>query len=75
LSGSILLFSHGQFGRSLAARWIGLPIIEAQHLEMDPASISVLAFSPAHPEVAVIAQWNSTLSLTAQQANRTMIDV
>jgi hypothetical protein len=52
-----------------------LPVIEAQHFEMDPASISVLAFSLAHPEFAVIAQWNSTLSMTAHQANRTMIDV
>lgn len=74
LSGNILLFSHGQFGRSLAVRWIGLPIIEAQHFEMDPASVSILAFSPAHPELAVIARWNSTLSMTAHHANRTMIN-
>lgn len=63
LSGTILLFSHGQFGCSLAARWIDMAIVEAQHLQIDPASIGVLAFNPAHPEIAVIAQWNRTSDL------------
>lgn len=58
-SGTVLIFSHGQFGCSLAARWIGLAVLEAQHLQIDPASVGVLAFSPAHPDVPVIAQWNS----------------
>lgn len=74
LSGNILIFSHGHFSRSLAVRWIGLPIIEAQHFRMDPASISILAFDPAHPELAVIAQWNSTPAMTTHQTNRTMIN-
>ena len=59
ISGNVLIFSHGQFGCSLAARWIGLAVVEAQHLQLDPASVSVLAFNPAHPETRVIAQWNS----------------
>nr|WP_239025715.1 histidine phosphatase family protein [Sphingomonas paeninsulae] len=50
LSGSVLVFSHGQFGCSLAARWIGLPVAAAQHLQLDPASVSVLAFNPSHPD-------------------------
>jgi probable phosphoglycerate mutase len=65
LSGTILIFSHGQFGCSLAARWIALAIAEAQHLQIDPASIGVLAFNPAHPEVPVIAQWNRTSTIAA----------
>jgi broad specificity phosphatase PhoE len=70
LSGTVLLFSHGQFGCSLGARWIGLPLIEAQHLQMDPASISVLRFSSAHPELAVIAHWNGVLAMKADEGAR-----
>ena len=48
LSGNVALFSSGQFGCSLAARWIGLPVLQAQHLVLGTASISVLAYNPAH---------------------------
>ena len=58
LGGDIALFSHGQFGCVLAARWIGLAIIEAQHFALDTASLSILGTKPGHPEVAVIARWN-----------------
>jgi len=58
LNGNIALFSHGQFGLVLAARWIGLALIEAQHFWLSTASISILDYNPHHPEVAVIAQWN-----------------
>jgi len=58
LHGNIALFSSGQFGCSLTARWIGLPIIEAQHLMLGTASIGILASSPAHPDLRVIAHWN-----------------
>jgi broad specificity phosphatase PhoE len=58
LSGNIALFSSGQFGCSLAARWIGLPGLQAQHLVLGTASISVLASNPAHPDLQVIAHWN-----------------
>lgn len=70
LSGTVLLFSHGQFGCSLAARWTGLPVVEAQHLQMDPASISVLGFNPTHLELAVIAHWNWTPAMTAVKVHR-----
>jgi len=58
LHGNVALFSSGQFGCSLAARWIGLPILQAQHLLMGTASVSILAHNPAHPELRVIALWN-----------------
>ena len=58
LHGNVALFSSGQFGCSLAARWIGLPILQAQHLLLGTASISVLSYNPAHPELRVIAHWN-----------------
>ncbi|MDQ2762139.1 MAG: histidine phosphatase family protein [Pseudomonadota bacterium] len=60
LDGTVALFSHGQFGCSLAARWIGLAIIEAQHFSLGTASLSVLGTDPSHPETRVIAIWNST---------------
>lgn len=59
LSGNIALFSHGQFGCSLAVRWIGLPILQAQHFLMETASLCVLGYNPGHPELRIIGAWNS----------------
>lgn len=56
--GNIALFSHGQFGVVLAARWVGLSVAQARHFSLDVASASVLAFDPHHLDVAVIACWN-----------------
>jgi broad specificity phosphatase PhoE len=58
LRGDVALFSHGQFGSALAARWIGLPLINGQHFALAPASISVLAYEPGHPTVPAIVLWN-----------------
>ncbi len=59
LRGDIALVSHGQFGSALAARWIGLPVIEAQHFPLASASLSILSYDPRHPETPVLALWNS----------------
>jgi len=59
------LFSHGQFGLALVARWIGLPVAEGQHFLLGTASLSILSYNPAHPEVPVIALWNATPALLA----------
>ncbi len=59
LSGNVALFSHGQFGCVLAARWIGMPTIEGQHFALGPASLSVLGHEPDHPRVPVITLWNA----------------
>ncbi len=56
--GNVALFSSGQFGCSLAARWIGLPVLQAQHFQLGTASLSILGFNPSHPGLRVIAQWN-----------------
>lgn len=58
MAGSIALFSHGQFACSLAARWIGLDIGQAEHFALDTASISVLGHSHSRPETRVITMWN-----------------
>ncbi len=59
LAGNVALFSHGQFGPALAARWIGLPVRDAAHFSLGPASLSILAHNPHHPEVRVIELWNA----------------
>ena len=59
LKGNIALFSHGQFGCALATRWIGLPLVEAQHFELKTASFGILSYGSHHPEVAVISLWNA----------------
>lgn len=60
LHGRVALISHGQFGRVLAARWIGLAAPEGQHFAIDPASISILSFESDHPERPVISLWNGS---------------
>ena len=59
MNGNIALFSHGHFGCVLAARWIGLPVLNGQHFLLNPASLSILCNNPSHPDLRVIAQWNA----------------
>lgn len=59
LSGNVALFSHGQFGCALAARWIGSPVLDGQHFSEGPASLGILASDAHHPEIRVIALWNA----------------
>lgn len=65
LAGNVIAFSHGQFGRALAARWIGLPVTQGQHFAIAPASISILGFETNR---RVISLWNSTGSGGVQVA-------
>ena len=58
MAGPIALFSHGQFGCVLGARWVGLAGAAGEHLALDPASLSVLGSRPGYPAVPVIARWN-----------------
>jgi probable phosphoglycerate mutase len=59
LTGNLIVFSHGQFGRALAARWIGLPVTQGQHFAIDPATIGILSFETEHPQRRVISLWNA----------------
>ncbi len=59
LHGNIALFSHGEFGDALAARWIGLEVSQARHLYLDTASLSILGYRPGHDDTRVIRMWNA----------------
>jgi probable phosphoglycerate mutase len=59
VDGNIALFSHGHLGRVLAARWIGLPVTEAQRFQLDTASLNILGHEPNHGDSPVIELWNS----------------
>ncbi|MGA2289165.1 histidine phosphatase family protein [Bradyrhizobium sp.] len=64
--GKVALFSHGEFGLALAARWIGLPVIDGQHFVLGTASLSILGYNPAHPELRAIALWNASPANTIE---------
>jgi probable phosphoglycerate mutase len=65
LEGNIALFTHGHFGRVLAARWIGLPVQEARHFLFDTACLGVLNYEHQNPQSPVIAQWNFSSELAS----------
>jgi broad specificity phosphatase PhoE len=55
LDGNVALFTHGHFGRLLGARWAGLPTVDSARLQLDTASLSILASEHGVP---VLALWN-----------------
>ena len=60
LAGNVALFSHGQLGAALAARWIGLPVGAGVHFALHPAALSILGHEPTHGTQRVIELWNET---------------
>jgi probable phosphoglycerate mutase len=65
MDGNIALFSHGEFGLALAARWIGLPVTDGEHFLLGTASLDIFGYNPAHPEIRVIALWNASPAILA----------
>jgi probable phosphoglycerate mutase len=63
LGGNVALFSHGQFGRVLALRWVGMPAAEGRHFALDPASISIFGQQPDPPHQPLICMWNAAPAL------------
>ena len=59
LEGTIAIFTHGHFGRALAARWIGLPVSQAQCFLLTTASLSILGYDHQRIEEPVIVRWNA----------------
>ncbi len=58
MTGDIALFTHGHFGRVLAARWIGLSVAQSRPLLLSTASHSILCFDHDQPEEPAIELWN-----------------
>jgi hypothetical protein len=67
MEGDVALFSHGQFGAVLAARWIGLEVVEGQHFSIGPASLSLLSYDIDHSTVPVIGLWNASPGCSASR--------
>ncbi|CAN0384169.1 unnamed protein product [Phaeothamnion confervicola] len=59
LEGNIAIFTHAQVGRVLAARWIGLPVGQAQHFVLSTASLSVLGYEHNLADESAIVLWNA----------------
>jgi broad specificity phosphatase PhoE len=58
MEGNVALFAHGQFGRVLGARWIGLPVKQAEHFLLSTASLSILGYGHNRREEPAIELWN-----------------
>lgn len=58
LAGNIAIFTHGQFGRVLSVRWIGLRVGQAQHFLLGTASVSIFGFGHERAEEPAIVSWN-----------------
>ncbi len=59
MEGNIAAFSHGHFGRVVAARWIGLSVRQAQHFLLSTASLSILGHEHNLAEEPAIVLWNA----------------
>ena len=68
LEGNIAIFSHGHFGRVLAARWIGLPVGQAQHFLLSTASLSILGYEHNLASESAIVLWNAVSRIAATTA-------
>ncbi len=54
--GRTLAFGHGHALRALASRWLGQPASSGRHLQLDTATLSVLAYERESP---VLRRWNA----------------
>ena len=59
MGGNVAIFTHGSFGRVMAARWIGLPVRQAEHFLLSTASVSVLGHDHNIAEESAIVLWNA----------------
>lgn len=55
VGGDVALFSSGHFLRSLAMRWLGLPIQNGSQFSLSTASVSILGYEHG---IAALLQWN-----------------
>jgi broad specificity phosphatase PhoE len=55
-SGDVLLVGHGHALRALAARWLGLPVVDGRLLMLDTGTVSVLGHEREH---SAVIRWNA----------------
>jgi broad specificity phosphatase PhoE len=65
LRGDIALFSHGEFSRVLASRWIEAPVTLGRNLALGTAALSILSHPANHPDTPVIELWNAAPGVLA----------
>lgn len=58
LEGDIAIFTHGHFGRVMAARWIDLRVEQAQRFLLSTASLSILGYEHNRADEPAIVLWN-----------------
>ena len=59
LEGNVAIFSHGHFGRVIAARWIGFQVSHAQHFLLSTASLGILGYEHNLPDEPAVVLWNA----------------
>lgn len=69
MEGEVALFTHGHFGRVLAARWIGLPACDGERLLLDTAGLGILAFEHGNRDAPVLALWNAHPTATPTEGS------
>jgi broad specificity phosphatase PhoE len=74
MDGNIALFSHGQFGCVLAARWIGLPVTDGPHFLLGTTALGILSYDSNHPDTPVLALWNGNSTLESDSLFYPLID-
>ncbi|MEU3250043.1 histidine phosphatase family protein [Streptomyces sp. NPDC006997] len=62
LEGDALVFAHGHILRSIAARWLGLPLGFAARIRLNPTSLSVLGWAYGEP---ALETWNDVGHMVA----------
>jgi broad specificity phosphatase PhoE len=58
VQGNVAICSHGDFGRVLGARWIGLSVGQAQRFLLGTAALCVLGYEHDRIDRPAIALWN-----------------
>jgi probable phosphoglycerate mutase len=55
----VAIFSHGHFLRSLAVRWIELPLLHARNFGLNAAALSMLGYEHHNVHEPAIELWNA----------------
>ncbi|MGA8709146.1 MAG: histidine phosphatase family protein [Steroidobacteraceae bacterium] len=59
LDGCVAVFSHGHFLRSLAVRWVGLPILHGRNFGLSAGAVCMLGYEHQSLDEPAIELWNA----------------